>query len=191
MPRIVDHAQRRATVSAVATDLIAERGLDAVTFREIADRSGFSTAIVSHYFADKRDVLSLAYRDSIRRARGRFQAALARHPGDTAAILESLLPLDADRRRDWRVWFAFWAQAAADAELAAEQRRRLLLTRADIAGMLPPNERGRHPIDAEAAARHILTAVMGMAAQAVFDEHDWTATRQREAIRELLHLLGY
>ena len=57
MPRIVDHDARRRRVAEEAAELIAERGIDAVTFREIGERAGCSTAIVSHYFRDKRDVL--------------------------------------------------------------------------------------------------------------------------------------
>lgn len=191
MPRRVDHEARRALVADAAGDLVAERGLDAVTFREIAERTGFSTAIVSHYFTDKRHVLGVTYRASVRRARARFEQARERYPADAARAIDALLPLDAASRRDWKVWFAFWAQAAADEELAGEQRRRVRLTRTDIAEVLPATGRDGRPVDGAEAARHLLSAIMGIAAQAVFDPRDWTTRRQRQAVRDLLDALGY
>ncbi len=191
MPPRVDHAARRSLVAEVAADLIAESGLDAVTFREIARRAGFSTAIVSHYFADKRELLGLTYRASVRRARARFLAVHDRDPEDTEAILSALLPLDAVRRRDWQVWFAFWSQAASDPDLAAEQRRRVRSTRTDIAGVLPPTTPGGNEVDVDELARHLLVLIMGIAAQAVFDPRDWTRARQRQLLRDVLERAGY
>lgn len=190
MPPQVDHAARRSLVADIAADLIVEGGLEAVTFREIARRAGFSTAIVSHYFADKRELLGLTYRASVRRARARFLAARDRDPADTEAILAALLPLDAARRRDWQVWFAFWSQAASDADLAAEQRRRVRSTRADIAAVLPATTPSGAAVDVDELARRLLVLIMGIAAQAVFDPRDWTRARQRRLLQDVLGEVG-
>ncbi len=188
MPRIVDHDARRRLVAEVAAEIVAERGLEAVTFRELADRAGFSTAIVSHYFADKREVLQVTYRHVVRGARQRLLQAVAADPTDVAAGLDALLPLDGIRRRDWKVWFAFWAVAAADADLAAVQRERVLRTREDIAGLLAllPTP----PANGDTAARLVMSTVMGVAAQAVFDPDDWPPDRQRDVLRATLAALG-
>ena len=50
MPKIVDHEARRREISAAAAALIAKGGLEAVTFREIAQASGYSKGVVEHYF---------------------------------------------------------------------------------------------------------------------------------------------
>ena len=47
MPITVDHEQRRREVAEVAAELIAHRGLERVTVREIAAATGFSTTVVS------------------------------------------------------------------------------------------------------------------------------------------------
>lgn len=187
MPRIVDHDARRRLVAEVAATLVAERGLEAVTFRELAEQAGFSTAIVSHYFADKREVLQVTYHHTVRRARERLRRATAAAPADVAGALEALLPLDDERRRDWKVWFAFWAVAAADTALAAEQRERVLRTRQDIAGLLAALP--APPDDLDVAARQVLSTIMGMAAQAVFDADDWPPARQRAMVRTTLAAL--
>ena len=64
MPRVVDHEARRAEVAAVAADLIARRGLDGVSVRDVAAAGGYSTTVVTHYFASKRELLLQAYRSA-------------------------------------------------------------------------------------------------------------------------------
>src|SRR5438270_1838170 len=119
MPTSVDHEARRRQVIAVASALIAESGLDAVSVRDIALAADCSTAIVSHYFHNKRELLFLTYRSSIERRTQRSEAALAAADGDLKAYLAEIMPLDETRLIDWKIWLAFWARAVADAEIAA------------------------------------------------------------------------
>src|SRR5262245_61641250 len=123
MPRVVDHAARRAEVAAVAADLIAQRGLD-VSVRDVAAAGGWSTTVVTHYFTSKRDLLLHAYRSAGAATEQRMSGA-----DDLRTLCEAILPLDEPRRRTWQTWFAFWGAAVADADLADLQRRRLLYTR--------------------------------------------------------------
>jgi len=194
MPPLADHDERRARVAEVAAALIDARGLDAVTFREIAEAAGTSTAIVSHYFTDKKDLLRATYLAAAVRARQRLDAEIAAEPATLSGALEALLPLDRASRRDWSVWFAFWGIAVADAGLAAEQRSHVRATREVLAGLI---ERliaaGDLPVDVDAddAARELLVVVMGLAAQAVFDPRDWPAHRQRAFIaRRVARITG-
>ena len=53
MPAVVNHEERRQQIARIAADLISSVGLDAMTMREIAAAAGFSTTIVTHYFANK------------------------------------------------------------------------------------------------------------------------------------------
>ena len=181
MPIVVDHEQRRREVAEVAADLIARLGLERVTVREIAAATGFSTTVVSHYFRDKRELLMLAYRLAAARARRRIDAARGDGAQRLRQSVEAILPLDEASRRDWSVWLAFWSVAATDAEFGAEQRRRaretLDLMRRLVAGAL-----GAQDADATAAAERLLTAVYGIAMQAVFDPARWPAKRQRDAL---------
>src|SRR5690606_29622071 len=113
MPRQVDHDERRRAVARIAADLIARGGLEALTIRNVAKAAGYSTAVVSHYFADKRQLLLFIYRAAIERTRSQIDAALAKDRGDLKACLDAILPLNEERRRDWLVWFAFWGMAVA------------------------------------------------------------------------------
>src|SRR4051794_41799955 len=112
MPRVVDHEARRAEVAAVAADLIARRGLD-VSVRDVAAAGGYSTTVVTHYFASKRELPLHAYRS----AGAATERRLSRVQDDLLAVCEAILPLDEPRRRTWQTWFAFWGAAIADEEL--------------------------------------------------------------------------
>src|SRR4051794_6510787 len=136
MPRYVDHDARRDHVASIAADLVASHGVEALTVRKVAEAAGYSTAIVSHYFADKRDLLLSTFRSGADRSTARFEAAVAKKDARLRDALEALLPLDDQRRADWCLWFTFWGIAATDAELAAEQRRRVRTARTRVERVL-------------------------------------------------------
>ena len=96
MPARGDHEQRRRDVARIAADLVATGGLAAATHRRIAEASGCSTTVVSHYFTDKRDLVNATYTEVGDRVSARLEPRL-----DSAdpllSILEALLPLDEDR----------------------------------------------------------------------------------------------
>jgi len=186
MPARGDHEQRRQQVARIAADLVAAGGLAAATHRRIAEAAGCSTTVVSHYFTDKRDLVTATYREVGDRVAARLEAA--RSSEDVlVAILEALLPLDEDRTRDWRLLFTFLGLAATDAELTAEQRDRAAAARAQIETALADDKRaGRIPPDADvpASARSLLSFVLGMGMQALFDPAEWPVERMRTALAD-------
>jgi len=185
MPVFVDREERRRQVVAVASRLIAEAGLEAVTVRDVAVAAECSTAIVSHYFHNKRELLFLTYNSSIDRANERCETALAAASGDLKAYIAELMPVGEEQVIEWKIWLAFWARAVADPEIAAAQRSCILRTRGNILrimrdlsakGVLAAN------IDLADEARRILTLLIGMAVQVLFDPADWPVQRQHAMI---------
>ncbi len=184
MPKYVDHHARRLLVTEVAAEIVAARGVEALTVRGVAAAAGFSTAVVSHYFLDKRDLLRSTFRAAANRSTARFESAAAADRRSVLSCLEALLPLDDDSRRDWRVFVAFWGTAASDEELAMEQRGRVRSARARIEHLLAElTHAGRSAPQLRLVARSLLTLVQGIATQAVFDPGDWTPRRQCEQLR--------
>lgn len=164
--------------------LIAEAGVEGATVRNVAKAAGYSTAVVSHYFRDKRELLLLTYRTAARRAQSRFDAAL-QAPDPLLAFLEAILPLDDERRRDWQVWCAFLGTAIADGEFAAEQTRRTAYAAERIAALLRARRRTRGDGKSgrvELEARRLLALAMGIATQAAFDPAAWPPARQRRCV---------
>ena len=192
MPRQVDHDARRREVAEVAARLIAQVGVERVTVRELAKAAGYSTAIVSHYFADKRQLLLFTYQAAARAAQARVDAILKDAPDDLIGSIEALLPLDEARHREWQVWLSFWGMAIGDPEFAAEQRRRVLVTRKRIEKVLRAMAaKGTLPADADfdLIARELLTVVNGLAVQAGFDPADWPPERQHRVLLQAVEPL--
>src|SRR5438067_5665059 len=123
MPKVVDHAVRRAELVDAAWRVIAGEGLEAATMRRIAEAAGCTTGRVTHYFDAKDDVLVAALREVHRRAAERMRRHIREADAATAlleVVLEAL-PMDEDRQLEWKVWLAFWGRAVADERLRHEQ----------------------------------------------------------------------
>lgn len=172
-------------VIGAAIRLIAEAGLDGVTVRDIADAVDCSTAVVSHYFHNKRELLFLTYQATIDRASERWDATLAATDGDIRAYVAELMPLDEERLMEWKVWLAFWAKAGQDAEIAEAQRQCVLRARGqilDALDVLAARGHLRPEADRPLAARRVLATITGMAVQVMFDPADWPNARQHEVV---------
>jgi TetR/AcrR family transcriptional regulator, transcriptional repressor of bet genes len=188
VPKVVDHAVRRAELVDAAWRVIAEEGLEAATMRRIAEAAGCTTGRVTHYFDSKDDVLVAALREVYRRAAERIR----RHIGgaDVAAVLLDVLvdalPVDEDRQLEWKVWLAFWGRAAADERLRHEQEQRY----AEWRGLLDMLIRRARPHDAAADRRTavdlIAGAIDGLGIQAVLEPASFTSARLRRAARAIV-----
>lgn len=194
MPALVDHESRRQQIARIATAIISRIGLDAVTMRQIAAEAGFSTTIVTHYFASKRELLLYTYRSSALDAQRRVDEVLAVDPCDLQGSVEALLPLDPVRLGEWKVYFAFWQMALVDPDFAAEQRaqadnarsilRRVLETRIN-AGC---SHVGLDVVDT--VARRLLVQILGIAIHSLFDSRDWAEGGQKAYLADELAALG-
>ena len=192
MPVFVDHEERRREVIAVASRLIAAAGLEAVTVRDVAEAARCSTAIVSHYFHNKRELLFLTYHSSIELATERCERALGEADGDLKAYLAEIMPLDEERLIEWKIWLAFWARAVSDPEIAEVQRSCILRTRGNILNILVALEaKGvlNAGLDLDDEARRLLTLVIGMAVQVMFDAADWPVQRRHDLVDRHLRKL--
>jgi hypothetical protein len=79
--------------------------------------------------------------------------------------------------------------AATDAELTQEQRRRATAARGRVRDAVVDEQRaGRLPpgLDPDAAARALLSLVLGIGMQCLFDPGDWSAEQVRRSLREAI-----
>ncbi len=193
MPRYVDHDQRRREVADVAGQILATRGRQALTVRHVAEAAGFSTTVVSHYFADVAELLHTTNTMAADRARARLDVVIDNDPTDVQGLIEALLPLDEVRRRDWMIWFAFWSEALTSESFAAEQRARARLTVKRLTTMLRLLAREHRldgDVDVVVAAQRLGALIPGIAGQAMFDPTGWTPARQRSVVADELALIG-
>ncbi|MGO1975413.1 MAG: TetR/AcrR family transcriptional regulator [Propionibacteriaceae bacterium] len=155
MPKRIDHAERRWEISLGVFQVIAERGISAVSLRSVAAAASVSMGRVQHYFTTKDDLVHHACRVFVDQAEQRFMST----DGDSApARLQHLLtmglPDTADGRVGSAVWYSFVTAAATDDSLAEIIRDAWSGLRASILLAFPtvsPPEPGR-ALEADALA---------------------------------------
>ncbi|GIH96395.1 TetR/AcrR family transcriptional regulator [Planobispora siamensis] len=124
MPKIVDHNERREEVVEAARRIILREGIEAATTRAIAKEAGYSNGVLTHYFADKDDIMLSALRSSHRRIVERLRAKLSGRTG-LAALRELLLdnlPLDDERTQESGLEVGFWSRSLTSPALLEAQR---------------------------------------------------------------------
>ncbi len=189
MPRYVDHDARRRHIAATAAELVGTRGLDALTFRNVAEAAGASTTVLTHYFADKRDLLLATFDTVAQRSGERFDAAHG-SGGGLRECLEALLPLDRERQTDWRLLTCYWGMAVSDPALAREQARHVRSAQRRIEAKLCETDPATDPDDVELRARRLVSLVQGLGAHHVLDPRHWSAAKQRAVLAHELRELG-
>ena len=124
MPKIVDHEERREEVVEAARRVILREGIEATTTRAIAREAGYSNGVLTHYFADKDDIMLSALRASHRRIVDRLRVKLA-GLGGMAALRELLLdnlPLDDERLGESVLEVGFWGRSLTSPRMLEAQR---------------------------------------------------------------------
>ncbi|MFD7919869.1 TetR/AcrR family transcriptional regulator [Streptomyces sp. NPDC059740] len=173
MPRQVDHASRRRIIAEAVCQLADERGLEGVTFRDVAARAQVSTGAVQRCFRTREEMLVFALEYIGERISERMHARLVRSPAQSAgtalghAATEISL-LDEEHRAEARVWLAFVAQAAVDEALAETLRANYAALQNAFARLV--SEAGEsadrtRPLDAQREARTLLALTDGLTAQ--------------------------
>ncbi|GAA3447259.1 TetR/AcrR family transcriptional regulator [Planomonospora venezuelensis] len=124
MPKIVNHAERREEVVEAARRIILRDGIEAATTRAIAKEAGYSNGVLTHYFADKDEIMLSALRSSHRRIVERLRTKLSGRTG-LAALRELLLdnlPLDGERTAESGLEVGFWSRSLTSPALLEAQR---------------------------------------------------------------------
>ena len=196
MPKIVDHDARRAELAAAVWRLASRDGLEAVTLRGVSAEAGWSTGALHHYFGDKEELLLFAFQTIADRVRRRLAAA-ARATSEPLELARTLLtvglPLDAERRAEVRVWFAFLGLALTRPVLARAQRDAYRAWRRRLAKTLHEAQRRGEldrALDPEREAAGLIALVDGLAVQASFEPRALSASRQLELVDERLARLA-
>lgn len=189
MPRYVDHAERRRHMAATAAALVGDHGLDALTFRKVAQAAGSSTTVLTHYFADKHDLMLSTFEIVAERSGTRFDAARAAG-GGLCDCLEALLPLDGERQTDWRLLTCYWGLAISDQRLAEAQAQHVRSAQRRIEVMLREVGPKAANTDVELVGRRLVTLVHGLGAHHAMDPDHWPPAKQRRVLAHELADLG-
>ncbi|MFF2296149.1 TetR/AcrR family transcriptional regulator [Arthrobacter sp. NPDC058127] len=121
MPKIVDHDKRRVELVEATWRIIASRGIEGATMREIATEAGFANGALKPYFPTKDDLLTFAFGHVFNQTNTRMSDSTAGQRGLSAlrSYCHEILPLDAERLNEARIAIAFWQRALTDPAKAA------------------------------------------------------------------------
>lgn len=123
MPRQVDHRERRRHIASALARIARDRGVQGVTFREVAAEAGVSVSLVQHYFGDKQrlliDALDIQSARVAERIQRRLEAAGSKaSPLDRIRVVaETFLPTDDESREAMLLYLGFAGAAITDETL--------------------------------------------------------------------------
>jgi TetR/AcrR family transcriptional regulator, transcriptional repressor of bet genes len=188
MPKVVDHDARRAELAEAVWRLASREGLEALTVRRVAGEAGWSTGALVHYFRDKEELVLFTFQTVADRAGRRIARAAERitDPFElTRATLAEMLPLDAERQGEVRVWFAFLGLALTRPTLARAQRDAYQTCRGFLADTLAAAQaegRIEAEVDCGREAVALVALVDGLAVQAAFESQGLGPKRMIEIV---------
>ena len=187
-----NHELRRRRIADIVLRVITEQGLEAATVRRIAAEVGYSTAVVTYYFADKNDLLLSAFRALGEGNLARYEKFIASDPPDLISYLVSMSALEASDGSAWKACIAFWDRSLRDEVFAAELRKwveQVLDRIASFIALIAPH----HGLDRELARRaatQLFDFVQGASTHLLFDADCWTLDQFRIALqREIAALV--
>lgn len=96
--------------------VLAEQGVGALSVRSVAAAAGVSPAQVQYYYRTKSELVRAGFDHAGEQFLADVETA---QPATLMDLVEQWLPLDDRRERRARVWLAYAAISAVDAELAA------------------------------------------------------------------------
>lgn len=133
MPKIVDAEQRRAQIAEAVFALIERGGVEEASLRNVAAEAGLNIGSVRHYVDGHEGMLIDAVHEMARRIEHRIEVKVRAvdtlDPQDRTGLLEAaldlleeLLPLDEERRREVVVWLAFCERSRVTPALQDQAR---------------------------------------------------------------------
>ena len=183
MPKLVDRERRRQEILEVTWRLMATRGADAATMREIAREAGYANGALAPYFANKDELVEAAYVHVFEQTNDRIRAAVAGRRGVAAlrAFLVEVVPTTEVTRLEARIVLPFWNRTVADERLARLNDAAMQRWRCDIRELL---RQGREDGDVTVAtaddvlADQLLALALGLQVLALLPESPTPAATQ-------------
>lgn len=170
--------RRRALVEATLESL-AEKGLGAVSVRDVAARAGVSPGLLRHHFGSFANLLNEAYRHAVGEVDAVLEAALAEASGAEARMDAFLRASFSESIIDSSLlsaWLGFWGLVRTDADAAAIHAESYAAYRARIEELLADlaAEQGR-AVDVRAGALGLTAMLDGLWLELCLDARTFTA----------------
>ncbi len=121
MSRSIDLAVRKAQLAEAVWQVILDRGISAVSVRTVAEQAGLVVGSLRHVFPTRAELLSFSAELMVQRATERVLATpWSDDPQQYAlAVIQRLLPLEADSKAELEINLALVAECPAQPDLGA------------------------------------------------------------------------
>ena len=114
MPRIVDHSKRRYEIAAAACTAISEMGIEKVKLTDIGEKAGCTTGAITHYFANKNEVLLAAMEYAFKNFLKQTNLVSDQNPYSLIDVLSESLPILPRGHELTKVWIALTVRSLSD-----------------------------------------------------------------------------
>jgi AcrR family transcriptional regulator len=183
VPKLVDRDAKRREILEVTWRLMATRGADAATMREIARAAGYANGALAYYFANKEALVEAAFVYVFDRTNERIGAAVEGRRGIAAlrAFLVEVLPTTELTVLEARIVLPFWSRTVTDERLARISDDAMSTWRRDICALLG---QGREDGDVTVAtadeliSEQLLAMAMGLQVLALLPDDATPASTQ-------------
>ncbi|APU17434.1 TetR/AcrR family transcriptional regulator [Actinoalloteichus fjordicus] len=192
MASTANRAERRRQIAAGLLRVVVSEGMDAASMRAVATEAGVSLGMVQRLFETKDELLLFTYRACIdAMARRITEAVEQRQQQPFLILLRAALPMDEERRADWRFIIAFGERFGSRPEIAemiaeddAQSYRDMLalLQAAEQIGQIPAG----HDLEGAARLLRLLSEGMTLSLLAGRDGSVAAATRGLDTALALL-----
>lgn len=168
----------REALIAAALESLAEKGLGAVSVRDVAARAGVSQGLIRHHFGSFSALLVEAYRRVTERVDGLLDAGVGE--GDAEARMDGFLRASfassiADREL-LAAWLGFWGLVRSDPEAAKVHAETYAAYRARIEGLLSDLAQARGvKVNAQAGAIGLTAMLDGLWLELCLDPTTFSA----------------
>ena len=195
MPKQIDHDRRRAEIAEATWRLIAKRGLEAATLREITAALGMAHGALKHYFPDKNAIVKAAFTHVFEATNARISRRLGEATGlaGLRVFCHEVVPADEVTELEARVVLPFWQRALADAELASVFVSAMAEWRARMAGFLRAGREDGSvvsPVADEVLVEQLLAMLNGLQVHALLTPEVTTPGLQRQVVDAFVDGLG-
>jgi len=196
VPKVVDHDARRRDFIEAAYQTILEEGLAKTTVRAVAERAGYTTGALVHYFADKDELIRHVLEENGKAVRERMVTAQRANKGRQAVrdVMLEALPTDKQSGSSWRIWLALWYHSEESAAMREEERRRYREWLGRISEILQESVAlGELPADTDVRqeARLLVAMTDGLGVQYLMANGRMPASRLSALVdRQLEHLFA-
>ncbi|MFB9259399.1 TetR/AcrR family transcriptional regulator [Dietzia aerolata] len=177
----------RREIASAACALVAEGGLDSVSMRRIAKHLGATTGYISHYYADKEDLLEAALRTALTDLTAGSEP-LSTNLEEWIDNAVRTLPHNVDSQRFWRILTAFQAASLNNPRLAEILHVYVVEQISALTGHLTGKVGTDAPEDeVTALARSLFALVSGLGTTSTITPDAFTPEQLRTIIRSSVY----